>query len=219
MPQGAGGSMTRHNGLVTPSSPRPKAGEPTVEAIDPEAPACSLERIMIEVGRGDRTAFESLYEECSDMVYGTSLRVLRDPDHAAEVAQEVMVEIWRSAPRFDPHAGSARGWIATIAHRRAVDRVRSVQSQRARDQGVADRSHEASWDVVAEEVERREEHASVVECLKSLSEVQRDAVQRTYYQGQTYRQAAEQADVALPTMKSRIRDALMGLRRCLEVAG
>lgn len=177
-----------------------------------------LNGMLSLVGTGDREAFAEFYDEVSAMVFGTAVRVLRDRDHAAEVTQEVMIEVWRTAPRFNPESGSAPSWVATMAHRRAVDRVRAVQAQRERDQHVLDRHHERGWDVVADEVELRDEHRRVADCLESLSPIQRDAVRRTYYDGLTYREAAEQADVALPTMKTRIRDALVGLSRCLGLS-
>lgn len=192
----------------------PKASDDTVRRGDLSE---RLAELIAQVGSGDRTAFTHLYDELSPLVHGTSLRVLRDPDHAAEVTQEVMVEIWRQAPRFDRRHGSAKAWAATIAHRRAVDRVRSVQSQRERDERDATRTYEPPRDVVAEEAELRVERRRLLGCLETLSEVQRTAVVSAYYDGYTYREVAQRAEVALPTMKSRIRDGLIRLRQCLEV--
>src|SRR6187397_1212971 len=113
----------------------------------------SAESLLSDVARGDDSAFAVLYDTLGRGVFGTCLGVLRDPDHAAEVAQEVWVEVWRQAPRFDASRGSARTWALTLAHRRAVDRVRSVQSQRDRDQRDLDLSADRPADVVADEVE------------------------------------------------------------------
>lgn len=166
---------------------------------------------------GDCEAFAGLYDEVSSVVYGTAVRVLRDEHHAAEVTQEVMLEVWQSASSFDERLGSVSAWVATIAHRRAVDRVRSVQAQRGRDQKVLDRTLDVPWDTVADEAEGRWERQQVRDCVDTLTPMQQEALQRTYYEGLTYRQAAERTQVALSTMKSRIRDALIGLRRCLGV--
>jgi RNA polymerase sigma-70 factor, ECF subfamily len=169
------------------------------------------------VADGDRGAFASLYDETSPIVHGTALRVLRDPDLAAEVTQEVMIEVWRSARRFDPARGTVFAWIAIMAHRRAVDRVRSVQAQRSRDNLVAARDYAPPYDHVAEAVERTSEQHRVHDCLKGLTDLQREAVVRAYYGGRTYREVAEDMAASLPTVKTRIRDGLHRLRTCLGV--
>ncbi|WP_402468483.1 ECF RNA polymerase sigma factor SigK [Isoptericola aurantiacus] len=167
---------------------------------------------------GDAAAFGPVYDALAPVAYGTSLGVLRDPDHAAEVTQEVMVEVWQTAARFDPARASARTWVATLARRRAVDRVRSEQSRRDRDQRDLDATRAASeHDVVAEDVERRLEGAAVRRCLDSLTTTQREAVVDAYYGGRTYREVADKLGAALPTVKTRIRDGLIRLRDCLGV--
>jgi RNA polymerase sigma-70 factor (ECF subfamily) len=172
---------------------------------------------VARVATGDRDAFEDLYDETSPLVHGTALRVLRDPDLAAELTQDVMVEVWRTAPRFDADRGSVVAWIATMAHRRAVDRVRSVQAQRDRDGLVGVRDYSRPFDDVAETAEHNEERDQVTDCLGSLTDLQREAVMSAYYGGLTYREVAQDAGVALPTVKSRIRDGLNRLRDCLGV--
>lgn len=174
--------------------------------------------MLAAVATGDDSAFAALYDTLNRSVFGTCLGVLRDPDHAAEVAQEVWVEVWRQAPRFDPARGSARTWTVTLAHRRAVDRVRSVQAQRDRDQRDLDLSAERPSDVVADEVESALEQARVRDCLGTLTPTQKEAVVLAYYGGRTYREVADELAAALPTVKSRIRDGLFRLRDCLGVS-
>ncbi|MCB7136268.1 ECF RNA polymerase sigma factor SigK [Cellulosimicrobium marinum] len=167
---------------------------------------------------GDPDAFAPVYDALAPVAYGTCLGILRDPDHAAEVMQEVMVEVWRTAPRFDAARGSARTWVATLARRRAVDRVRAEQARRDRDQRDLDTTlATAPRDVVAEDVERLLDGAAVRRCLGSLTDTQREAVVEAYFGGYTYREVAERLDAALPTVKSRIRDGLARLRDCLGV--
>ncbi|MEE6272060.1 ECF RNA polymerase sigma factor SigK [Georgenia wangjunii] len=173
--------------------------------------------LLARVADGDEVAFAALYDEAAPTVYGTALRVLRDRDHAAEVTQEVMTEVWRTAARFDAARGSALAWISTMGHRRAVDRVRAVQSQRDRDGLAAQRSYERPYDDVQETVERTVEQSRVQECLGGLSDLQRDAVLRAFYGGRSYREVAADTGAALPTIKSRIRDGLIRLRDCLGV--
>lgn len=181
---------------------------PAAHDTDPDDPCGALLR---RAGRGDQSAFGELYDALAPLVYGVVLKVVRDPSHAEEVAQEVFVELWRLAARFDGTKGSARTWAATLAHRRAIDRVRSEQSARDRQDRDASqivREH----DVVAAEVESTLEQARVRRALEQLSELQREAVELAYFGGHTYREVAVLLDVAEGTVKSRIRDGMIRLR-------
>ncbi|GII97795.1 RNA polymerase sigma-70 factor (ECF subfamily) [Sediminihabitans luteus] len=187
---------------------------PNARTTEPDA----LDAALAACAGGDPDAFAPVYDALSPSVFGAALAVLRDRDHAAEVTQEVMVEVWQTAARFDATRGSARTWAVTLTRRRAIDRVRSEQSRRARDQKDLDASTVgAERDVVAEEVERGLDRSAVRDCLDTLTETQRDAVVRAYYGDLTYREVAEGLGAALPTVKSRIRDGLIRLRDCLGV--
>ncbi len=181
------------------------------------APTASVDELLERAAGGDQQAFAQVYDALSSGVFGTCLAVLRDRDHAAEVTQEVMLELWRTAPRFDRRLGAARTWALTLAHRRAVDRVRSVQAERVRDQRVVDTHLERPFDVVAEEVEGTMDRARVRQCLGGLTPTQHEAVVLAYYGGRTYREVAEQLATPVATVKTRIRDGLMRLRDCLGV--
>jgi RNA polymerase sigma-70 factor (ECF subfamily) len=177
----------------------------------------SLEQVVSQVARGDEEAFEDLFRRVSGPVLGLVRRVLRDPAQSEEVTQEVLVEVWRTATRFDPARGSATSWIMTMAHARAVDRVRSAQSARAREEKVGRRETVREYDEVAEEVEVRLEQQAVRRCLSGLTDLQRESVQLAYYGGYTYREVAELVDAPLGTVKTRLRDGLIRLRDCLGV--
>lgn len=177
-----------------------------------------LADLVARVATGDEVAFADLYDATAPMVHGTCVRVLRDPDLAAEVTQEVMIEVWTGPHRFDPSRGSVPAWIATMAHRRAIDRVRAVQAQRDRDEVAGVRGYGRPYDDVSETVERSTDRERLVSCLGALTDVQRDAVERAYFGGRTYREVAHDLGAALPTVKSRIRDGLARLRTCLGVA-
>jgi RNA polymerase sigma-70 factor (ECF subfamily) len=151
-------------------------------------------------------------------VYGLARRVVRDPAQAEEVAQEALVEVWRNAPRFDPSKGSASAWVMTIAHRRAVDRVRAAQAGADRERRVAAASVDTPYDDVVEGVTASLEQQQVRRCLQGLTDLQREAITLAYYDGYSYREVAEKLDAALPTIKSRLRDGLIRLRDCLGVA-
>lgn len=178
--------------------------------------APDAEALLASVARGDEKAFGRLYDLVAPRVFGLVRRVLRDPAQAEEVAQEVLVEVWRSAARFEPSRGSASAWIMMIAHRRAVDRVRSEQAATDRDVRVGAASVDTPFDQVADEVAVRLERQQVRHCLEELTELQREAVTLAFYQGHTYPQVSELLRVPLPTVKSRMRDGLVRLRDCLS---
>jgi RNA polymerase sigma-70 factor (ECF subfamily) len=133
------------------------------------------------------------------------------------MAQEVLVEVWRTAGRFDPQRGSGLSWVLTIAHRRSVDRVRSEQASADRMQRVAAASVQIPYDEVADSVGGRLERQQVRRCLDGLTTLQREAITLAYYGGHTYREVATLLDTALPTVKTRMRDGLIRLRDCLSV--
>lgn len=180
-------------------------------------PGETTEVLLGRVGRGDEAAFEEVYARVADVVFGLARAVLRDPHQAEEVAQEVLLEVWRTAARYDAAKGSARAWIATLTHRRAVDRVRSSQASRNRDQTVASRSNEREYDEVVEKVERRLEAERVRHCLDGLTPRQRDTVTLAYYGGRSYSDVADVLKLPLGTVKTRMRDGLIRLRDCLGV--
>jgi len=168
------------------------------------------------VARGDTAAFDAVYEQIASSVFGIVWRVIRDPAQSEEVTQDVLLEIWRDASKFDPERGSARAWVMMLAHRRAVDRVRSVQKESERELRVA--TAEIPYDEVAEAVESTFERERVRRCLGSLTELQRESVTLAYYRGYTYGQVASLLGVPTGTIKTRMRDALIRMRDCLGVA-
>ena len=162
--------------------------------------------------RGDARAFAELYEASSARVYGVALRVLRSPDHAAEVTQEVYVEVWRHAARYHSTRGSVLGWMTMIAHRRAVDRIRSVTTAKARDHRYANSTVDRDVDLVWDGVTARAEAAQVRAALTELTAVQREALTLAYFGGHTQTQVAVLLSLPLGTVKTRIRDGLTALR-------
>ena len=198
------------------SSPDGEPGNSRGPRLVP-APGTTSEQLLHAVALGDERAFEALFDRFGSVVYGVGRAVLRDPHQAEEVAQEVLLEVWRTAPRFDPQRGSARAWISTMAHRRAVDRVRSAQASRRRDEAVGARQIERDYDDVAERVETRLDVERVRTCLDGLTPRQRDAVKLAYYGGNTQSQVATLLKLPLGTIKTRMRDGLIRLRDCLGV--
>ncbi|WP_150250797.1 ECF RNA polymerase sigma factor SigK [Nocardiopsis deserti] len=177
-----------------------------------------LARLLQQTATGDLAAFEGVYRELSGRVFGIARRVVLDEAQAEEICQEVFLEVWRTCSRYDRSRGSVAAWVLTIAHRRAVDRVRSEQAASSR-LAAAGRleSGATSPDAVPEQVEHRLERERVRRCLRGLTEAQREAVRLTYYTGYTQRQAADLLEVPLTTVKGRLRDGLIRLRDCLGV--
>jgi RNA polymerase sigma-70 factor (ECF subfamily) len=170
------------------------------------------------VAKGDEAAFERLYPLVAGSVLGMVRRVVRDPGQSEEVAQEVLVELWRTAPSYDPAKGSALTWALTMAHRRAVDRVRSAQASTQREARVGAESVRREFDEVAEAVATNLEREQVRRCLGSLTELQRESIVLAYYGGRTYTEVATVLRAPLGTVKTRLRDGLIRLRDCLGVS-
>jgi RNA polymerase sigma-70 factor (ECF subfamily) len=175
-----------------------------------------LNDLLVHVARGDQDAFEAVYDRLAGPAYGVIRRVLRDPAQSEEVTQEVLLEVWRTAARFDPAVGGAATWVMTIAHRRAIDRIRSTRAAAQREQKIADVS--PPYDEVAEAVEASLDRERVQRCLGSLTDVQRESITLAYYGGHSYRQVSELLNVTLGAIKTRIRDGLIRMRDCLGVS-
>jgi RNA polymerase sigma-70 factor, ECF subfamily len=168
-------------------------------------------------GRGDEHAFARLYDAVSSRVYGMALRVVRDPAQAEEVAQEAFLDIWRTAGRFEPERGSALGWLLTIVHRKAVDRVRSAEASTRRDTTYHQQNHIVEHDSTAEAAQASMEARRVRAALDSLTPIQREALELAYFGGYTHTEVASMLDLPVGTAKTRIRDGLIRLRDTMGV--
>lgn len=184
----------------------------------PHPRAAELSQLMAQVASGDQLAFATLYDATSRVVFGIVLSVVRDRAQAEEVTQEIYVEAWTSAPKFDAARGSVSGWLNTIAHRRAIDRVRSAQRSTQRDQRHAEAELQLVEADTSDIVVSRDEARRVRDALLTLPEAQRTAVQLAYFEGRTHSEVAEYLEVPLGTVKTRIRDAMRRLRTQLGEA-
>lgn len=170
---------------------------------------------MQRVAAGDENAFTEFYDATSSRVYGVVLHILRSSRLAAEVAQQVYLEVWGQPCRYDPSEGSVLAWTMALAHRRAVERARTVSKEPADDPYITNGDRE--FDRLPEEIESRLDTDRARVALRSLPEVQRQAVRLVYFNGYSQTEVARLLGLPLGTVKSRIRDGLIGLRNALGV--
>lgn len=207
---------------ANPPGPGGAASSASLSPRHSTAADAELAQALHEVAAGSSAAFERLYDLIADQVYGLSYRVLRDATLAEDAAQEALLEVWSMAPRFAAARGSARGWILTIAHRRAVDRVRREESQASRARAARSAAEvDIAADVpgrVVDALHGEWEAARVRRALAGLTELQREALSLAYWRGLTHREVADELGVPLGTAKARLRDGMIRLRETLEVA-
>ena len=206
-------AVPRHLHAVGPDEPHVTRAEPDINS------AQRLEDLLVSAGRGSAAAYEAVYVALLPVVYRLALRVVRDENHAEDIAQETLVEAWRKAASFDPTKGTAKAWVLTIAHRRAVDKVR--REQRQRDQVEAESLttptiEDGPADSVIEADFTDWQRGRVRAGMAKLSEKQREVIELAYYRGRKHTEISEDLGVPLGTAKTRIRDALIKLRDVME---
>jgi len=191
---------------MTPHSPA--TGSPDVTDND----------LLTLVVEGDRRAFAELYDRTAPRVLGLVTQVLRDAAQAEEVTQEVYLELWQHATRFDGMKGTAISWMLTLARRRAIDRVRTSQSSRDRDMKIGIRDQPTAFDVVSETVDTHIANDEVREAMTRISALQRQVIELAYFGMLTQAEISERLGVNISTVKTRMRDGLIALRRELPTA-
>ncbi|KAA1248756.1 sigma-70 family RNA polymerase sigma factor [Mycobacterium simiae] len=176
-----------------------------------------LNALLRQIARGDSDAFATFYDYTKSRVYGVVTRVLRDAGYSEETTQEIYLEVWRTASEYDAAKGSPLAWVLTMAHRRAIDRVRAEQAGSHRESRYGAANIDPASDVVADSAIAGDERRRVTRCLDGLTDAQRQCIELAYYGGLTYAEVAQRLAANLSTIKSRMRDALRGLRNCLDM--
>lgn len=197
---------------VGPGAPPPEDGAPR-----PVPAGEDLAELLRLSGRGDEAAFARLYDATAPRIFGLAARVVRDRAQAEEVAQEALLEIWRTSGRYDPGRGSALAWLLTITHRKAVDRVRSAEAASRRDTTYVEHNRAVEHDATAEAAHESLEARRVRGALAALTPAQREAVGLAYFGGYTHTEVATMLELPVGTAKTRIRDGLIRLRDALGV--
>ncbi|MGW4533650.1 sigma-70 family RNA polymerase sigma factor [Nocardia sp. NPDC004340] len=174
-----------------------------------------FDSLVRRIAEHDRAAYEELYRRTRGLIYSRVLNILYDTGYAEETCHEVYLQVWRSAPNFDPARGNALTWLTTLAHHQAVDRVRRERSAAGHEHrwGVGD--YRPAIDVVAEEILRRQEQRAIRRGLSTLTPNQRESVVLAFYGGLTYPQVADRLGIGLPAVKARIRSGLAQLKVAL----
>ncbi len=185
---------------------------------EPSAGSTTAEDLLIQVAQGQAEAFAQLYDQLAPRVYGLVRRLLRDEAQSEEVTQEIFVEAWQHAARFDPRRSSAATWLLTIAHRRTVDRIRASQASRERDLKIGMQNFQASYEGLEEQVVLLDESHRMIKAMAELSQAQRDAINLAYFNGLTHVEIADHLKLPVGTVKTRIRDGMKKLRDLMGVA-
>lgn len=199
--------------MASPSMSTPTGNEPVGAGSLDDA---RLTTLLRRSAAGDHEAFAELYEATAPRVYGVVLRIVRDQAQAAEVVQDCYLQVWQQSVRYRTGQGTVRAWLIMLAHRRAVDRVRSSQATIARDELYATREPRPNHDTVGDGVADKLEAERVREALGGLTDLQRSAIELAFLGGRTQSEVADALDIPLGTAKTRLRDGLLRLRRILE---
>jgi RNA polymerase sigma-70 factor (ECF subfamily) len=195
----------------------PAGGRLSLVSSPEPAQDLSIESLLRDVAEGNRAAFAEMYDRISSRVMGLVTRLLRDRAQSEEVTQEVFLEIWQQASKFDAARGSGMAWVLTMAHRRAIDRIRASQKSHERDLKIGIRDMERDFDSVSESVEIRVENERVKNAMSRLTSLQREAVILAYYGGYSHNEMADILGIPLGTVKTRLRDGMIRLRDELGV--
>lgn len=184
--------------------------------MDLDANRTLIAAALARVPNGDRAALQTVYRLASAKLFGVALRILGERTEAEDILQDVFVTIWRKSGDFDASRASPMTWLIAITRNRAIDRLRSTKASRHMDpideaNDVAD-----SAPIADSALETAQDNARLHGCLDSLANDERAALRGAFFDGNTYEDLAVRTNVPLPTMKSRIRRAMMKLKRCLE---
>ena len=191
-----------------------------MDAPIPQSSSTVAPDLVARVAGGDQAAFEQLYEQSSPLLCTLVSRIVGHEGEAADLLQEVYLEVWRKASNYDHARGTPMAWLVTLARSRAIDRVRALGS---RGKGVtASLDDTPASDLIASNADAMEisaaseRQALVGAALKTLPLVQRQAIELAYYEGLTHVEISGRLNVPLGTIKTRIRLAMEKLRDGLQ---
>jgi RNA polymerase sigma-70 factor (ECF subfamily) len=190
----------------SPSNPKPSDNrtlnsKTAIGSVDETA-------LLTRIGQRDENAMEDLFRRYSGAVYSVALRVLHDSGQAEDVLQEVFLQLWRAPAAFVQQRGSLGGWLVVIARNRAIDLLRRRKPTDSVEDVVL-----ASSVNVAEEAERNSTMQKVRQVIAGLPQEQRKTLELAYFEGLSHTEIASRTGDPLGTEKTRIRQALISLRK------
>ena len=174
------------------------------QAVTPDA------ELLQRIRRGDEGAMAELYDRFSAVVFSAALRVLGEASQAEDVLQEVFLQLWRNPSAFDANRGSLAAWLAVIARHRAIDHLRRRRPETDFEEVVL--SVDPGLD---NQAARSEAIGRIRGVMESMSDEQRSAVEMAFFEGLTHTEIAEKTGEPLGTIKTRIRSALIMIRKAL----
>jgi RNA polymerase sigma-70 factor (ECF subfamily) len=177
----------------------------------PEPPTGDDSSLLALVQSGDEPAMATLFGKYSMIVYSVALRVLRDPASAEDVLQEVFMQIWRNPDSFTATRGSLGGWLAIVSRNRAIDALRRKRPSTS----VDDIALASPYDL-ADEAERNSLMERARAVILQLPKEQRKTLEMAFFDGLTHSEIAEMTGDPLGTVKTRIRSALLTLRKAIQ---
>jgi RNA polymerase sigma-70 factor (ECF subfamily) len=176
-----------------------------------------LKKHIVNIGKGDHDAFQSLYETTSPYLYSLALRILKQESLANEVVQEAFVQIWYGAKDYYAEKGSPTAWMASIVRYRALDLIRREKSQQSRVEAAANELPEYDVPDPSEAVKYSTEMQKLIRCLQPIQPEQRTSILLAFYHGLTHTEIAEQMKTPIGTVKSWIRRGLSRVRECMQL--
>jgi RNA polymerase sigma-70 factor (ECF subfamily) len=184
---------------------------------EPEAQDRDVE-LLRQIADGDRAAFGEFYDRHSTLMFSVASKILNDAGEAEDVLQEVFVQIWEKAGRFDPKLGKAASWAAILVRNRAIDRIRASQrrSRLADEAGIAHAIAAEVSESANETLYGHDKAKFIHSAIVDLPEEQRQAIELAYFSGLTQDEISKKLKAPLGTIKARIRRGLLKLRDQLE---
>jgi len=194
-----------------PSNPIKASERSSNSDLEHGAARPSDESLLERIRMNDQTAMTDVFDRYGSMVYSVALRILKDPSQAEDIMQEIFFQVWKNPNTFVQGRGSLGAWLVVVTRNRAIDSLRRRKPTDSVDDVVL-----ASSTNLASEVERNATIEKIRATLKGLPPEQQKSVELAFFEGLTHSEIAEKTGDPLGTVKTRIRLALISLRKAIQ---